>query len=429
MRRRLSRGLVRDPVFGLPSTKDEGAARAEVRQGPIATRQMERSASFRKEALHCLLNLSTGGKDATTVLAEHNLAALVDVATAPDESDVDVQTRELAVSTLSNLQRDARARFLAYCQRLDAGFAPVVPRRIGSDEPENTPENLPRIKQNVTKRYETWFLETFKSDEYVPRLMRPYGPPQPSRPQSATYRKHPGKACTEWGRHASTLWTPQVEPEPDPYFAVRAVREPIPPRPKSAPSKRRQKCAALDATRPRAGSHRIGPAGRKGSVSRRRKGHDPWTPLIVNAEAEKWPDDYSQTSSLVAQQLDKICVVAPGGKPHRFTFNEARGGNMNWDQRAMRDTHLCAFQACSRFGSRRHVFFLCVCGPRRGPDQRYHLHHASRVPCEVLDPGAWLGLQSLPSGQIMMLGGSGDAYHRSIGGHRPSGSKRNGGLP
>ena len=101
---------------------------------------MERSASFRKEALHCLLNLSTGGKDATTVLAEHGLAALVDVATAPDESDVDVVTREFAVSTLSNLQRDARARFLAYCQRLDAGFAPVVPSRLGSDEPEATPE-------------------------------------------------------------------------------------------------------------------------------------------------------------------------------------------------------------------------------------------------------------------------------------------------
>ena len=405
-----SKQLIEAPSAALASDRCDGICRAALfaiqwlasrnpkTKAPLAQKcakglsrlvQMERSALFRKEALHCLLNLSTGGKDATTVLAEHGLAALVDVATAPDESDVDVVTRELAVSTLSNLQRDARARFLAYCQRLDAGFAPVVPRRLGSDEPEATPE-LPRIKRpHLTKRYENWFLETFKNDEYVPRLMRPYGPPQPSRPQSATYRKHPGKACIEWGRHASTLWTPVVEPEKDPYFAVRAVREPIPPRPKSAPARRKQKCAALDATRPRAGSHRIGPAGRKGSVPTE-KGHDPWTPLIVNAEAEKWPDDYSQSSSMVAQQLDKVCVVAPGGKPHCFTFNEARGGTMNWDTRAMRDTHLCAFKHVPGSVVGDMFSSYAFADPDGGPDQRYHLHHASRVPCEVLDPGEWL---------------------------------------
>ena len=141
--------------------------------------------------------------------------------------------------------------------------------------------------------------------------------------------------------------------------------------------------------RPRAGSHRIGPAGRKGSVPTE-KGHDPWTPLIVNAEAEKWPDDYSQSSRCVAQQLDKICVVAPGGKPHRFTFNEARGGNMNWDQRAMRDTHLCAFRHVPGSVVGDMFSSYAFADPDGGPDQRYHLHHASRVPCEVLDPGAWL---------------------------------------
>ena len=111
---------------------------------------------------------------------------------------------------------------------------------------------------------------------------------------------------------------------------------------------------------------------------------------IVNAEAEKWPDDYSQTSSMVAQQLDKVCIVAPGGKPHCFTFNEARGGTMNWDTRALRDTHLCAFKHVPGSVVGDMFSSYAFADPDGGPDQRYHLHHASRVPCEVLDPGAWL---------------------------------------
>ena len=104
--------LIEAPSAALASDRCDGVCRAALfaiqwlacrqpkTKAPLAQKcakglsrlvQMERSASFRKEALHCLLNLSTGGKDATTVLAEHNLAALVDVATAPDESDVDVK--------------------------------------------------------------------------------------------------------------------------------------------------------------------------------------------------------------------------------------------------------------------------------------------------------------------------------------------------
>ena len=349
---------------------------------------LERSPAFRKDALHALLNLSTGSREATGVLAEHCLVALVDVATAPD--DMDVLARELAVSTLSNLQRDARARFLAYCQRLDAGFAPVQPR-TAFPKPEATPEPLPVVrKQDLTRRYERWFHATFPETDHVPRLMRPYGPPQPSRPQSATYRKHPGKASQQWGRNASSLLTPEVNPEKAPYFMVRAVREPVPPRPKSAPSRRRQTCAALEATRPRAGSHRVGPVGPKGSVPTE-QGHDPWTPLVVDACTEQWPDEWSQSSTMVAQQLDKTCVVAPGGKPHSFTFNEAAGGEkLNWDARALKDTHLCAFKHVrgSVVGSMFPSFAFQ--DPDGRPDQCYHLHHASRVPCEVLDPGAWM---------------------------------------
>ena len=249
---------------------------------------MERSALFRKEALHCLLNLSTGGKDATTILAEHGLAALVDVATAPDESGCRCQTRELAVSTLSNLQRDARARFLAYCQRLDAGFAPVVPRRLGSDEPENTPENLPRIKQNLTKRYETWFLETFKSDEYVPRLMRPYGPPQPVAAPVGDLPKTSRQGLHRMGPPRVDAMDSSSGRRKGPLLCCQSGEGTHPPRPKSAPSRRRQKCAALDATRPRAGSHRIGPAGGKAPYQRKRA-TTPWTPLIVSAKPKSGP--------------------------------------------------------------------------------------------------------------------------------------------
>ena len=105
---------VRDPVFGFPSPKTKAPLAQKCAKGLSRLVQMERSASFRKEAA-LLTEPVDGGKGATTVLAEHNLAALVDVATAPDESDVDVQTRELAVSTLSNLN-GPRAPVLAYCQ-------------------------------------------------------------------------------------------------------------------------------------------------------------------------------------------------------------------------------------------------------------------------------------------------------------------------
>ena len=46
---------------------------------------------------------------------------------------------------------------------------------------------------------------------------------------------------------------------------------------------------------------------------------------------------------------------------------------------------------CPRISGGRHVFFLRVCRPRWRAGPALPLtSHASRVPCEVLDPGAWL---------------------------------------
>lgn len=373
----------------------------------------DRGARHRTEALRVLLNVSVEAA-AVKHIARENLRPLVSVATASYD-EIDAETREFACSVLANVSRDEYARQIIYLQKLRLGFAPARVARGSLDEPTTStasaggspgasplrslrsPEVLRTRRGGLDDRrtekasgvpYAEWLRASFPAEAH---RLSSKKPPTGSRALSEHFAKFPGRAQTLWNRAPETLWNPAIAATPPEIFYVRALHD------TTARQWHVEDAIAIppkggEITRPRPGSHRIGPCGALGSIGTR-NGEDPWAPLVAAATTAD-PDEAAQTagSGASVEAAEKTCVLAPGGARNTFRFRDGEAGGVFWDLRRRSDAHLCAFKHVP--GSKIGDMFPSYAFAEGHPDgedaeQRYHLYHSSRLTSEVFEPGDW----------------------------------------
>ena len=383
----------------------------------------DRGRSHRKMTLHVLLNVSVD-RDAVAPLAKAVLLPLVNLATASPD-DVDAESREFACSVLANVARDKACSQLIYLHKLDMGFAParigresdiMMPRLRDEADAPASPTVLKspardthkaavpgaarrrgglddrRLEMRSGVSYGDWMTKAFPVE--VHRLSK-RGPPKGPKKASDAFLEDPGRAATQWAKGPEALWNPGVSREPAKVFFVRSLHESTSRRAFDDPARGRppaleaNAAAGAEITRPRPGSFRVGPCGSRGSVTTR-NGEDPWSPLVEVATAR--PVAQPSATGARGQDLErrgtKRCVLSPGGARNAFAFVDDEAGGVFWDLRQQRDTHLCAFKHVegSRVGD---LFPSYGFEAPDGTTQTYHLHHASKLSSEVLDPGDW----------------------------------------